>query len=70
MVGAGEAVADGVTVGGGLAVGDALVVAGVTQAPTASDTAVRRAAVLIAAIFEHRASLVVRRPYLYLLRRL
>ena len=68
VVGRGETVGDGATIGDELAVGVGLVLAGVTQAPTASIAAVRRAAVLTAVIFRYRATCVVRRPHLYLLR--
>jgi hypothetical protein len=53
VVGSGEAVGDGVTVGEGFAVGVGLALAGMTQAPTASDAAVKRAAILIGAIFRY-----------------
>jgi hypothetical protein len=68
VVGAGEAVGDCVTIAEGLAVGVGLVLAGVTQAPTASDAAARSAADLMAVIFLYRATPVVRRRYRYLLR--
>jgi len=70
VVGKAEAVGDGAAVGEELAVSVGLVLAGVTQAPMASIAVVRRAAVLMAAIFRYRATCGVRRPHLYLLRHL
>jgi hypothetical protein len=73
VVGIGEGVADGDTTGGGLAVGVGLVLvlAGVTQALSASDAEIRSAAVLTAAFsrtafvpatpYENRASGLARR---------
>jgi hypothetical protein len=63
VVGIGEGVADGDTAGDGLAVGVALVLvlAGVTQAPTASDAEIRSAAVLTAAF--SRTAFLTATPY-------
>jgi hypothetical protein len=70
VVGKGEAVGDGAAIGEELAVSVGRVLAGVTQAPIANIAAIRRAAVLMAAIFRYRATCGVRRPNLYLLRQL
>jgi len=63
IVGFGETVADGTAVAEGVTVGVGVVlVVGDTQATTATDPAIRRAAVLTAAIFAYAAKLSERSP--------